>query len=84
MTFDIKIQSCAKIALGVIIVGVSLVSCKKDNVPYDTKHIAEFHELSHNTEAIELSNDKLALYVDYSNCIAKGMDSPFYQKWFLL
>lgn len=38
MTFDIKIQSCAKIALGVIIVGVSLVSCKKDNVPYDTKH----------------------------------------------
>lgn len=80
MTFDIKIQSCAKIALGVIIVGVSLVSCKKDNVPYDTKHIAEFHELSHNTEAIELSNDKLALWVDYSNCIAKGMDSPFYQK----
>ena len=28
------------VALGVIIAGVSFVSCKNDNVPYDTKYIA--------------------------------------------
>lgn len=68
------------VVLGVIIAGVSLVSCQNDNVPYDTKHIEDFHRLSNNIEAIDLSNDKLALYVDYSNCIANGMISPFYQK----
>ena len=36
------------VALGVIIAGVSVVSCKNDNVPYDTKYIAEFHRLSNN------------------------------------
>ena len=36
------------VALGVIIAGVSFVSCKNDNVPYDTKYIAEFHRLSNN------------------------------------
>ena len=68
------------VALGVIIAGVSLVSCKNDNVPYDTKYIADFHRLSNNTEVIGITNDKLALYVDYSNCIANGMASSFYQK----
>ena len=63
------------VALGVIIAGVSFVSCKNDNVPYDTKYIAEFHRLSNNTEVIGITNDKLALYVDYSNCIANGMAS---------
>ena len=68
------------VALGVITAGVSVVSCKNDNVPYDTKYIAEFHRLSNNTEVIGITNDKLALYVDYSNCIANGMASSFYQK----
>ena len=78
MLFDIK--NLFRIVFGVIIVGVSLSSCKKDNVPYDTKYIEEFHTLSNNMEAIDISNDKLALYVDYSNCIANGMESSFYQE----
>lgn len=53
---------------------------QNDNVPYDTKHIADFHRLSNNAEVIDITNDKLALYVDYSNCIANGMTSSFYQK----
>lgn len=79
MTSNTKI-SLLVVALGVIIAGVSLVSCKNDNVPYDTKHIADFHRLSKNAEVIDITNDKLALYVDYSNCIANGMTSSFYQK----
>lgn len=80
MSLSVKTQLCAKIALGALMVGASLVSCKKENVPYDTKHIAEFHKLSLNVEETELLNDNLALFVDYSNCIAGGMSSPFYQK----
>lgn len=66
--------------LGVIIAGVSLVSCKKDNVPYDIKHLDKFHALTTDTEDINLKPGDLSLFVDYSNCIAKGMQSPFYQK----
>ena len=80
MPSNIKISLHILAVLEVIIVGVSFVSCKKDNVPYDTKYIAEFHQLSHSIETVDISNDKLALYVDYSNCIANGMSSPFYQK----
>lgn len=68
------------VVLGVIIAGVSLVSCKPDNVPYDTKHLGEFHILTEGVENADLPNDRLALFVDYSNCIANGMSSPFYQK----
>lgn len=68
------------IILGAIVVGTSLVTCKNDNVPYDTRHIPEFHEFSSSIETLDISNDKLALYVDYSNCIANGMNSLFYQK----
>lgn len=80
MPSNIKISLHILAVLEVIIVGVSFVSCKKDNVPYDTKYIAEFHQLSHSIETVDIPNDKLALYVDYSNCIANGMSSPFYQK----
>ncbi|MDE5795761.1 MAG: hypothetical protein K2H75_01490, partial [Muribaculaceae bacterium] len=77
--------SKAKITLllavfGVIIVSVSLLSCKKYNVPYDTKYLDKFHILTEGVESVSIPNDNLALYVDYSNCIAKGMSSPFYQK----
>ena len=69
--------------LGVIVAGVSMTSCidwfKKDNVPYDTKHLDMFHSLTTDTEDINLRPDDLSLFVDYSNCIAKGMQSPFYQ-----
>ena len=65
--------------LGVVFAGVSLVSCK-DNVPYDTKHLDKFHALTTETEDINIQPGDLSLFVDYSNCIAKGMQSPFYQK----
>lgn len=68
------------VVLGVIVASVSLISCKKDNVPYDTKHLDKFHELTVVTEDINLQPEDISLFVDYSNCIAKGMQSPFYQK----
>ena len=78
MTSKAKIRLFA--VVGLIIAGASLVSCKKDNVPYDTKYLAEFHILTVGVDNTDLPNDQLALFVDYSNCIAKGMNSPFYQK----
>lgn len=80
MSSNYKISLLIVVALGVIIAGVSIVSCKKDNVPYSTKHLDKFHELTVDTEDINLQSDDLSLFVDYSNCIAKGMQSPFYQK----
>lgn len=80
MSSNYKISLLIVVALGVIFAGVSLISCKKDNVPYDTKHLDKFHELTADTEDINLQPRDLSLFVDYSNCIAKGMQSPFYQK----
>lgn len=80
MSSNFKISLLFISVIGVIIAGVTLASCKKDNVPYDTKHLAEFHILTEGVENADLPNDKLALFVDYSNCIAKGMFSPLYQK----
>lgn len=59
---------------------VSIVSCSKpDNVPPDTKHIDKFHQLTTMEEEHYLTTPDLSLFVDYSNCIADGMQSPFYQ-----
>lgn len=80
MTYHNKISLLITAVIGIIIAGLSLVSCKKDNVPYNTAHLAEFHILTEGVENTDLPNDQLALFVDYSNCIAKGMSSPFYQK----
>lgn len=80
MTSNIKILFAIIAVIGVITAGTLLVSCKKDNVPYDTNHLAEFHVLTEGVENTDLPNDQLALFVDYSNCIANGMSSPFYQK----
>lgn len=80
MSSNCKILLHILVVLGVIFAGVSLFSCKKDNVPYDTNHLEEFHELTADTEYINLQPSNLSLFVDYSNCIAKGMQSPFYQK----
>ena len=66
--------------LGVITTSISLTSCKKDNVPYDIKHLDKFQALTTDTEDINLKPGDLSLFVDYSNCIAEGMQSPFYQK----
>lgn len=56
------------------------MSCKQDNVPYDTKHLDKFHQLTTKGEENDLTASDLSLFVDYSNCIANGMQSAFYQK----
>ena len=80
MTYHTKISLLIAAVIGTILAGLSFVSCKRDNVPYDSGHLAEFHILTEGVENTDLPNDQLALFVDYSNCIAKGMSSPFYQK----
>lgn len=55
------------------------VSCCKETTPSDTKHIEAFHLANFYQSASLLEEDNLALYVDYSKCIAEGMkSSPFY------
>ena len=68
------------ILLGVIIISLSVASCHKDNVPSDTKYLDKFHEITTETEELDLTPADLSLFVDYSNCIAKGMQSAFYQR----
>lgn len=79
MTSTTKITLLITALTGVIFAGVSFVSCKQDNVPYDTKHLDKFHQLTTKGEGNDLTASDLSLFVDYSNCIAKGMESPFYQ-----
>ena len=56
------------------------VSCKKTTPP-DTKYIEEFHVTNFYQSSNMIEEDNLALYVDYSTCIAEGMKtSPFYVK----
>lgn len=80
MTSTTKITLLVTVLAGVIFAGVSLVSCKQDNVPYDTKHLDKFHQLTTKGEENDLIASDLSLFVDYSNCIANGMQSAFYQK----
>lgn len=56
-------------------------SCCKNTTPPDTKYIEEFHVTNFYQSSNMIEEDKLALYVDYSTCIAEGMkSSPFYVK----
>lgn len=80
MTSTTKITLLVTALAGVIFAGVSLVSCKQDNVPCDTKHLDKFHQLTTKGEENDLTASDLSLFVDYSNCIANGMQSAFYQK----
>lgn len=70
------------IALGAIatLCFFCVTSCCTPNTAPDTKHLAKFHEITTENHAPNLPTDNLALFVDYSNCIANGMSSPFYQK----
>lgn len=80
MTSTTKITLLVTVLAGVIFAGVSLVSCKQDNVPDDTKHLDKFHQLTTKGEENDLTASDLSLFVDYSNCISNGMQSAFYQK----
>lgn len=75
-----KITLFGMALLGVFIYSALFMSCGKDNVPLDTKHLNQFHLLTVDTEDLNLSSGDVSLFVDYSNCIANGMQSAFYQK----
>ena len=56
-----------------------LKSCRNPT-PLDDKYLADFHLTNYIQSEDILEEDNLALYVDYSTCIAQGQRSPFYQK----
>ena len=54
---------------------------KKKTTPSDAKYIEDFHVTNFYQFPNMIEEDNLALYVDYSTCIAEGMKtSPFYIK----
>lgn len=59
-----------------------LYSCRESiQTPVDTKYIKDFHVTNFLHSGNMLEEGKLALYVDYSTCIAEGMKtSAFYVK----
>lgn len=72
-----SIKECA--IYGFIAIGLS--SCCCTTTPSDTKHIKEFHLTNFYQSSNMIEEDHLALYVDYSTCIAEGMKtSPLYIK----
>ena len=59
----------------------ALISCNEvQNVPVDTKYLERFNNIIAPSDTINITTENLALYVDYSNCVANGMTSSFYQK----
>lgn len=70
-----------KRVIGALISCSTFISCSDTpNVPLDTKHLEEFHKATTPSETVGITTENLALFVDYSNCIANGMSSAFYQK----
>lgn len=59
---------------------LQLVSCS-NKVPTapDTKYLPDFHDTYYREKIDAIVPDQLALYVDYSTCIALGQNSPFFQ-----
>lgn len=80
MSTKLKIILLSLAVIGVIVAGVLLITIETDSVPYNTDHLKEFHTLTTEKEVVNLHRDNLSLFVDYSNCIADGMKSAFYQK----
>lgn len=46
----------------------------------DTKYLSEFHKTYFNNNVIDIVPDQLALYVDYSTCVAEGQHASFFQE----
>lgn len=80
MSSRFKISLIEMLAIGVVTTVIMLGCCKTPNAPQDTKHLAEFHNLTTNSAEEHPLSNELALFVDYSNCISDGMHSSFYQK----
>lgn len=47
--------------------------------PEDARYLSDFHRAYFGTRDKGLQKDRLALYVDYSTCIATGQNSQFFQ-----
>lgn len=59
---------------------IAITGCShKIATPDDTKYIKDFHDKYCVQKSNALKEGNLALYVDYSTCIALGQSSPFYQ-----
>ena len=57
-----------------------LTRCSNETAtPEEAKEIPNFHEFYFEKQNEKLSPNALALYVDYSNCIAEGQHSRFFQ-----
>jgi hypothetical protein len=77
----LKITACVVVLIAVAGIGLLMTGCKHRTItPPDNAHIADYHRLTSDiANEHQLERDDLALFVDYSNCIANGMTSPFYQ-----
>lgn len=58
-----------------------LTGCGSKNVktPAEADEIPNFHQFYFENQQAALTPNQLALYVDYSNCIAQGQHSAFFQ-----
>ena len=69
--------------LAMALITMSLNSCflfdHSTPTPDSAKYIKDFHVVNFIESRDALQEDALALYVDYSYCIADGQKSPFYQ-----
>ncbi len=82
MNSTAKIASIGAAAVALIVVAIviwKIIPPPPPTAP-DTKYLKEYHKLTTAADANNLKENDLALFVDYSTCIARGMDSSFYQK----
>lgn len=57
-----------------------LTGCSNETAtPEEAKEIPNFHQFYFENQQAALTPNQLALYVDYSNCIAEGQHSRFFQ-----
>lgn len=78
-----KIASIGAAAVALIVVAIviwNIIHKGGEPTAPDTKYLEEYHKLTTASEINNLKENDMALFVDYSTCIARGMDSPFYQK----
>ncbi len=74
-------MSCRALRVVVVVVIMCcLSSCGGIPTPMDGDKLPAFHVFMGVASGDPLREDALALYVDYSTCIAMGQHSPFYQK----
>lgn len=68
---------------GITLIGATFLfsGCCRDciDTAQDLKYLSQFHEQYFPIEVEGLESDNLALYVDYSTCIAEGQNSEFFR-----